>query len=287
VDVSAPGGYTGADHHQRHAHADAASGRAASGHGRDARTDARPDDDERGGCGPLRAGHHAHQGENNRDDVVIRGNRSSADFFLNGMRDDVQYYRDLYNLDAVEALKGPNALIFGRGNGGGGASTAWSRRPCSCRSGVHAPGRRLRQPRFTGDLDQPLGKPSPSGQRDGRGLRAASATAWISSAARSTRPLTVMATTRTKLTFGYEHLRDERVADRGITSFQGRPADVPSTRSTATRTTATSSGVNSARSTSSTRSARSRCATDADRRLRPLLPELRAGRVSADRARLR
>src|SRR5215471_4927234 len=61
----------------------------------------------------------AHQGENNRDDVVIRGNRSSADFFLNGIRDDVQYYRDLYNLDRVEALKGPNALIFGRGNGGG------------------------------------------------------------------------------------------------------------------------------------------------------------------------
>ena len=61
----------------------------------------------------------AHQGENNRDDVVIRGNRSSADFFLNGVRDDVQYYRDLYNLDRVETMKGPNAAIFGRGGGGG------------------------------------------------------------------------------------------------------------------------------------------------------------------------
>ena len=30
----------------------------------------------------------------------------------------------------------------------------------------------------------------------------------------------------TKVTVGYEHLRDTRVADRGITSFQGRPADV-------------------------------------------------------------
>ena len=61
----------------------------------------------------------AHQGENNRDDVVIRGNRSSADFFVNGVRDDVQYYRDLYNLERIEALKGPNAMIFGRGGGGG------------------------------------------------------------------------------------------------------------------------------------------------------------------------
>src|SRR6185437_3326353 len=49
----------------------------------------------------------SHQGENNRDQVVIRGNSTSADFFLNGVRDDVQYYRDLYNVDRVEALKGP------------------------------------------------------------------------------------------------------------------------------------------------------------------------------------
>src|SRR5262245_13254378 len=61
----------------------------------------------------------AHQGENNRDQVIIRGNNSSADFFLDGVRDDVQYYRDLYNLERVEALKGSNAMIFGRGGGGG------------------------------------------------------------------------------------------------------------------------------------------------------------------------
>ena len=64
-------------------------------------------------------GIQVHQGENNRDQVIIRGNSSSADFFVNGVRDDVQYYRDLYNLDRVEALKGPNAMIFGRGGGGG------------------------------------------------------------------------------------------------------------------------------------------------------------------------
>ena len=31
----------------------------------------------------------SHQGENNRDQVIIRGNNSSADFFVNGVRDDV------------------------------------------------------------------------------------------------------------------------------------------------------------------------------------------------------
>ena len=60
-----------------------------------------------------------HQGENNRDQVIIRGNSSSADFFVNGVRDDVQYYRDLYNLERIEAIKGPNATMFGRGGGGG------------------------------------------------------------------------------------------------------------------------------------------------------------------------
>jgi catecholate siderophore receptor len=60
-----------------------------------------------------------HQGENNRDQVVIRGNSSSADFFIDGARDDVQYFRDLYNVDRVEVLKGPNAMAFGRGGSGG------------------------------------------------------------------------------------------------------------------------------------------------------------------------
>ena len=53
------------------------------------------------------------QGEGHRDAVVFRGVRSTADFFLDGLRDDVQYYRSLYNVEQVEVLKGPNALLFG------------------------------------------------------------------------------------------------------------------------------------------------------------------------------
>jgi catecholate siderophore receptor len=60
-----------------------------------------------------------HQGEGNRDELVIRGVDSSANFFVNGFRDDVQYFRDLYNTQSIEVLKGPSALIFGRGAGGG------------------------------------------------------------------------------------------------------------------------------------------------------------------------
>ena len=59
------------------------------------------------------------QGEGHRDSVVFRGIRSTADFYVDGFRDDVQYYRPLYNLEQVEILRGPNALLFGRGGTGG------------------------------------------------------------------------------------------------------------------------------------------------------------------------
>ncbi|MEE2704943.1 MAG: TonB-dependent siderophore receptor [Pseudomonadota bacterium] len=59
------------------------------------------------------------QGEGHRDSVVFRGVRSTADFYMDGVRDDVQYYRSLYNLEQVEILRGPNALLFGRGGTGG------------------------------------------------------------------------------------------------------------------------------------------------------------------------
>ena len=59
------------------------------------------------------------QGEGNRDQITLRGQNTTADFFLDGVRDDVQYYRGLYNMERVEILKGPYALIFGRGGGGG------------------------------------------------------------------------------------------------------------------------------------------------------------------------
>jgi len=59
------------------------------------------------------------QGEGHRDSLVFRGVRSTADFFQDGVRDDVEYYRSLYNVEQIEILRGPNALLFGRGGAGG------------------------------------------------------------------------------------------------------------------------------------------------------------------------
>ena len=118
----------------------------------------------------------AHQGENNRDQVIIRGNSSSADFFVNGVRDDVQYYRDLYNLDRVEALKGPNAMIFGRGGGGGVINRVTKEAGFQPLREFTLQGGAFGNKRVTADLDQPLDdRRRVSRQRHVRELRTASA----------------------------------------------------------------------------------------------------------------
>ena len=58
-------------------------------------------------------------GEGHRDQITLRGQSTTADFYLDGLRDDAQYYRPLYNIERIEVLKGANAMIFGRGGGGG------------------------------------------------------------------------------------------------------------------------------------------------------------------------
>ena len=60
------------------------------------------------------------QGEGHRDAAVIRGMRTTQDFYRDGVRcnrirDDVQYYRPLYNIEQVEIIRGPDALLSGFG----------------------------------------------------------------------------------------------------------------------------------------------------------------------------
>jgi len=167
-----------------------------------------------------------HQGENNRDQVVIRGNNSSADFFLDGVRDDVQYYRDLYNLERVEALKGPNAMVFGRGGGGGVINRVTKEAGFQPVHQVTLQGGAYGRARVAADLDQPL-----SGRLAFRLNGMYESSDSFRDEVNLTRyafnpTLTLIPGGRTKVTLGYEHLHDSRVADRGISSFQGRPAAI-------------------------------------------------------------
>lgn len=169
----------------------------------------------------------SHQGENNRDQLVIRGNSTSADFFLNGVRDDVQYYRDLYNVEQLEALKGPNAMIFGRGGGGGVINRVTKEAGFTALREVTLQGGSFGNKRFTLDFDQPLGN-KVALRVNGLYEDSDNFRRFVNLERYGINPtLTFVPSAQTKITLGLEHFHDARTADRGIPSFQGRPADTP------------------------------------------------------------
>jgi catecholate siderophore receptor len=62
---------------------------------------------------------NAGEGSARGDTVNLRGFPAFNDFFLDGIRDAAIYSRDSFNLESIEVLKGPSAVLFGRGSTGG------------------------------------------------------------------------------------------------------------------------------------------------------------------------
>ena len=170
------------------------------------------------------------QGEGNRDTAVFRGNSSTGDFFIDGMRDDVQYYRDFYNIDSVEALKGSNAMIFGRG-GSGGVINRVSKQPEWNNLGeasltLGSWGNR----RATADVGR-IVNDSVALRVNGMVENSDSYRNGVTVKRSGINPtLGIRAGANTNVVLGYEHFEDDRTADRGIPSYQGKAFDTdPST----------------------------------------------------------
>ncbi|MDB4883352.1 MAG: TonB-dependent siderophore receptor [Gemmatimonadetes bacterium] len=169
------------------------------------------------------------QGEGHRDAPIIRGQSSTADFFVDGVRDDAQYLRDLYNVERIEALKGSNAMIFGRGGGGGVINQVRKEASLLPIGALTVEGGSFDHKRATLDLGRPLGErvavrlnglyESSGGFRDAARLRRRGVTPTA----------TIFAADGTVVRAEYELFRDDRVVDRGIPSFRGRPAPAPIT----------------------------------------------------------
>jgi catecholate siderophore receptor len=164
------------------------------------------------------------QGEGHRDAPTIRGNSSTADFFVDGVRDDAQYYRDAYNIDRVEALKGSNALIFGRGGGGGVINRVTKEAGFAPVRSLWLEGGSFDHRRGSLDVGQAVTSnvaarlngmyENSGGFRDRASLERSGLNPTIAIAAGS----------NTTARFGYEYFRDHRNVDRGIPSFQGTPS---------------------------------------------------------------
>lgn len=163
------------------------------------------------------------QGEGNRDQVVIRGNVSTGDFYVDGLRDDVQYYRDLYNIDRVEVLRGANGLAFGRGGNGGVINRVQKEAGWSPVRELTVSGGSYGHMRGALDIGGGLSErvagrvnvvsEQSDSFRDGVELRRNGISPT----------LTIQATDATKIVLGAEYFNDLRVTDRGIPSQNGKP----------------------------------------------------------------
>jgi catecholate siderophore receptor len=164
------------------------------------------------------------QGEGNRDQITLRGQNTTADFFVDGVRDDVQYYRGLYNIDRVEILKGPYALIFGRG-GGGGIINRVQKSPVP-REVFYAGQASINS---FGAYDLSADFNAPLGQDAAVRLNATyenldSHRDFVSGERYAWNPYVAVAISPDwKLGLSYEYVNDVRVTDRGVPSLAGKP----------------------------------------------------------------
>ena len=164
-------------------------------------------------------------GESNRDTFTLRGNSSTADFFVDGIRDDVQYFRDFYNVDRVEILKGPNAMIFGRGGGGGIVNRVMKRPSFGDYREVLTSTDNVGGIRLSGDFDQSIGQ--------GIGFRVNglyengdSFRHHVNLKRYGVNPtVAFQAGESTRIDIGYEYFHDRRTADRGVPSLAGEPLE--------------------------------------------------------------
>ncbi|SDF97236.1 catecholate siderophore receptor [Duganella sp. OV458] len=163
-------------------------------------------------------------GDGQRDQVFIRGFTAIGDQFVDGFRDDALYFRDLSNIEQLEVVKGPAAVLYGRGSSGGLVNRV-TRKPgadindISLSLSDHA-GRR-------GEIDFGRAGETVSWRLTGAREKADSyrdQQFLDRSAIAPSLALRISADTRLLLQADY--LEDRRLTDFGIPSYNGRPVDV-------------------------------------------------------------
>jgi len=159
------------------------------------------------------------QGEGNRDALVFRGNATTSDLFVDGIRDDVQTYRDFYNTERIEVLKGPNGMIFGRGGAGGVLNRVTKEAGWDVVNQVTASYGMFDQRRIGIDVGHILSEDiafrlnavyeNSNSYRDGVNLERYGVNPTF----------TIKPSEKTKIVLGAEYFMDKRIGDRGVPSI--------------------------------------------------------------------
>lgn len=163
-------------------------------------------------------------GEGHRDAPTMRGISSTADLYVDGVRDDAQYLRDLYNVERIEALKGPNAMTFGRGGGGGVLNRVSKDASWHPAQAMTFEGGAFDHKRGTLDVGAARGPVALrlNGVRESSG----SFRQLVALDRQGINPTLSLLAGQTMVRVGYEEFIDHRTLDRGQPSFRGAPAPV-------------------------------------------------------------
>ncbi|MFM9924869.1 TonB-dependent siderophore receptor [Variovorax sp. H27-G14] len=167
-------------------------------------------------------------GDGQRDQVVIRGFSAIADWFVDGVRDDALYFRDLSDTERIEVLKGPAAVLYGRGSSGGLVNRVTKKpvfeRPfgdVSLGLGSHD------FKRLTADLNTPIGENMAFRLNVAREKSGSYRNQQFIDRYNIAPSLAIKFSPQTDLLLQYTNAYDQRLTDFGIPALNGRPVNVP------------------------------------------------------------
>lgn len=170
----------------------------------------------------------AGEGGRTGDSLSIRGFAANSDLYLDGIKDNGQYFRDTFATERIEVLRGAAGVLFGRGSTGGAVNTV-TRKPgerfeAEATLGVDSFGR----VRAVGGAGGPLAGSGIGGRidavyQDGGSFRDEQELTRSGVAGAVSFPLGG----RTRLLVQGLHQEDEGTMDYGVPMYAGRPADVP------------------------------------------------------------
>lgn len=166
-------------------------------------------------------------GDGQRDQVTLRGFSAISDQFIDGVRDDALYFRDLSNIERIEVIKGPASVLYGRGSSGGLINRI-SKKPGIDKSEVVGQLGSRGQRRAEVDLARDQDGGAVAFRVTGAIERADSYRSQQFLERDALAPsLSIKLGAATTLLLQAEHLSDRRVTDFGIPSYRGKPVDVP------------------------------------------------------------
>lgn len=169
-------------------------------------------------------------GDGQRDQVSIRGFSAIADQFVDGFRDDALYFRDLSNVDRVEVIKGPAAVLYGRGSSGGLINRV-TRKPGLDVTDFALSYGMWADRRAEADVGRVFADGAAAFRVTGAVEKANSyrSQQFLDRAAVAP-SLELRIAPQTTVLLQADYLEDRRVTDFGIPAYQGRPVDVPASR---------------------------------------------------------